>query len=159
MRNLRIDEAHEFEQEKGAVIAELDAQRGRAVGPGSKSDPAAAVRQGRRPTATRSSASATTSRAPPPTIIKSHYDKWYHPNNASLVIVGGFDPDKALAAIKKLFGPIPAAKLPPRRRSRPIELHQAGPAERWTSKFDVPRLVMGFNTVRIGEPADYAAWT
>src|SRR2546423_1778622 len=22
-------------------------------------------------------------------VIKAHYDKWYHPNNASLVIVGG----------------------------------------------------------------------
>ena len=37
-----------------------------------------------------------------PEIIKGFYDRWYHPNNASLVVVGGFDEDKALAKIKAL---------------------------------------------------------
>ena len=32
-------------------------------------------------------------------IIKRHYDKWYHPNNAALVVVGGFDADEALKKI------------------------------------------------------------
>src|SRR5262249_57577468 len=45
-------------------------------------------------------------------VIKAHYDKWYHPNNASLIVCGGFDPDRALAQIKELFGPIPRARLP-----------------------------------------------
>ena len=57
MQNLRIDEKHEFQQEKGAVISELRARRRRAVGPRTENDPAAAVRPQRIPTAIRSSAS------------------------------------------------------------------------------------------------------
>ena len=40
-------------------------------------------------------------------IIKKHYDRWYHPNNAVLVVAGGFDEKDALEFIKKLFTPNP----------------------------------------------------
>src|SRR5438270_653899 len=48
-------------------------------------------------------------------VIKAYYDRWYHPNNACLLIVGGFDPDQVLARVKELFGPIPKGKLPERK--------------------------------------------
>ena len=80
-------------------------------------------------------------------IIKAHYDKWYHPNNASLVVCGGFDPDKALAKIKKLFGPIPKAELPERKPLSQEKLTRPARLE-MDSKFDVPRMLMGCNTVR-----------
>ena len=41
-----------------------------------------------------------------------YYHTYYHPNNATLVLVGDFNPAKALELIKKYFGPIPAHELP-----------------------------------------------
>jgi len=46
-------------------------------------------------------------------MLKKFHDTWYVPNNAVLVICGDVDPDKALEMVKKFFGPIPSAKLPP----------------------------------------------
>jgi zinc protease len=153
MRHLRIDEKHEFEQEKGAVIAELEGNEdepweleNKAILPllfGEKTPyghPIIGVREHVR---------AATAK-----IIKSHYDKWYHPNNASLVVVGGFDPDKALARIKELFGPIPSEKLPPRKTVEPRE-RTAPVRKEIDSKFEVDRILMGFNTVKVGDPEDY----
>jgi zinc protease len=39
---------------------------------------------------------------------------YYAPSNAVLTIVGDFDPDEALAAVKKYFGSIPRQPAPPR---------------------------------------------
>src|ERR1700688_2706708 len=39
---------------------------------------------------------------------------YYAPNNAVLTLVGDFDPDEALAKVKKYFGPIPAQDPPPK---------------------------------------------
>ena len=97
---------------EGGGHRRAEGERGPAVGPGVQGDPAAAVPEGRRRTGTRSSARSSTSAAATAEIIKRYYDQWYHPNNAALVVVGGFDPDEALAKIKKLFGPIPKGELP-----------------------------------------------
>src|SRR5262249_32426757 len=90
MRNLRIDKAHEFEEEKGAVISELERNEDepwdlelKAIlpelfGKGPYGYPVIGERAHVR--------DATAE------IIKSYYDRWYYPNNASLIIVGGFDP-------------------------------------------------------------------
>src|SRR5262245_30079510 len=153
MRNIRIDAKHEFEQEKGAVISELD---GNEDNPGDleyksilpllfpKDSPYSHPVIGERKHVRGATAE----------IIKRHYDKWYHPNNASLVIVGGFDADAALAKIQKLFGPIPKGELPPRKT--PTEYKdRAGPVRKeFDSKFELPRMLMGFNTVAVGTPDD-----
>ena len=47
-------------------------------------------------------------------MLKHFHDAWYAPNNAILVIAGNVDPTATLAKIRKLFGPIPARKLPER---------------------------------------------
>jgi zinc protease len=47
-------------------------------------------------------------------MLKKFYDTWYAPNNAILVIVGAVEPEKTLGTVKKLFGPIPAKKIPER---------------------------------------------
>jgi zinc protease len=149
MRNLRIDQKHEFQQEKGAVIEELQRNEDspfdleeKAILPllfgktGPYGHPVIGEREHVR--------GATAE------IIKAHYDRWYHPNNASLVIVGGFDPDKALTKVKELFGPIPAAELPERKRFR--EIKRAKPVHtEFESKFQLPRMIMGFNTVRAAD--------
>jgi zinc protease len=152
MRNLRIDTAHEFEQEKGAVIGELeqdedepwDLER-KAILPllFGKHNP-----YGHPVIGEREHVRAATAE-----VIKAYYDRWYYPNNASLVICGGFDPDQALAKIKQLFGPLPKGNLPPRKTVTPVKPKRP---ERLVmdSKFDVPRLLMGFNTTTTRDP-DY----
>ncbi|HEV3440487.1 MAG TPA: pitrilysin family protein [Gemmata sp.] len=153
MRNIRIDEKHEFEEEKGAVISELN---GNEDQPGElesktilpllfpKDSPYSHPVIGE-----KAHVQAATAE-----IIKRHYDKWYHPNNASIVIAGGFDADEALAKIKKLFGPIPKTTLPPRKPATFFK-DRAGPIHKdFESKFDVPRMLMGFNSVAIGTPDD-----
>ena len=153
MRNLRIDEKHEFEKEKGAVISELKRDEDM---PGDlenktilpllfpKESPYSHPVIGEK----KHVADATAA------IIKSHYDKWYHPNNASLVMVGGFDADAALADIKKLFGPIPPAKLPARRPPAFFKERMGPVHKEFVSTFDMPRMLMGFNSVAIGSPED-----
>jgi zinc protease len=145
MRNLRIDAAHEFQQEKGAVCAELDRNEDepwdleqKAILPllFGKKNPYGHPVIGERDHVQHATAE----------IIKAHYDKWYHPNNASLVICGGFDPDKALAKVKELFGPIPKGKLPERKKAEPVT--RKGPERlEIESKFDVARLLIGYNSV------------
>ena len=151
MRNVRIDAKHEFEQEKGAVIAELKRNEDgpwdleqKAILPllFPKDSPYSHPVIGQE----------THVRAATAEVIKRYYDQWYHPNNASLIVVGGFDPDQALPLIKKLFGPIPKGELPPRK---PATSHKdrAGPVRgEFASKFELPRMLMGFNTCGVTDP-------
>jgi len=154
MRNLRIDARHEFEQEKGAVCAELDRNEDRPwdlelklILPllfGTKAP------YGHPVIGERKHVHAATAE-----VIKAYYDKWYHPNNAVLVVVGGIDPDKVLAKIKELFGPILKKELPPRKPEMPSE--RKGPLKKdFASKFFQPRLLLGYNTCKTGDPDYYA---
>ena len=54
--------------------------------------------------------------------LKRFYARWYHPNNAIMVIAGDVDPATTIAKVKALFGPIPAAPLPPRAIAHPEPL-------------------------------------
>jgi len=56
-------------------------------------------------------------------MLQKFYDTWYAPNNAILVIVGNVDQGRALAEVKKLFGEIPAKKIPekPAVSLRPVK--------------------------------------
>ncbi len=47
-------------------------------------------------------------------MLRKFHNTWYAPNNAILIIVGDVQPAQALEQVKKLFGGIPAAKLPAR---------------------------------------------
>ncbi len=152
MRNLRIDAKHEFQQEKGAVINELARNEdepwdleGKAILPLLFG---AAAPYGHPVIGERDHVKAANAE-----VIKAHYDTWYHPNNASLVIVGGFDADEAMKLVKKHFGAIPAGKLPERKPLPKAETKRPARLE-MESKFDAPRLLMGFNTVRITDPDD-----
>ena len=153
MRNVKIDEKHEFEQEKGAVISEL---KGNEDQPWDQEYKAvlSQLYPKMNPYAHPVIGEEKHVRTATAEIIKRHYDKWYHPNNASLVVCGGFDPDEAMVKIRKLFGPIPKGELPARK---PAPLHPARKEivrKEMESKFDVPRLLMGFNTVASKHPDD-----
>lgn len=153
MRNLKIDERHEFEQEKGAVTAELERNEDQPWDLESKQI-LPALFGNKAPYGHPVIGERAHVRAATADVIKSYYDKWYHPNNAAIIVVGGIDADKVLARIKELFGPIPKKELPPRKEYTPIV--RKGPVKiEFASKFFVPRLLMGFNTCKTGEPDDY----
>jgi zinc protease len=151
MRNLKIDEKHEFQQEKGAVISELDRDEDepwdleqKTILPllfGAKTPyghPVIGEKQHVR--------NATAE------IIKKHYDRWYHPNNAVLVVAGGFDEKDALETIKKLFSPIPKGELPPRKPIPEQKPRTETVRQKFASKFPTPRLLYGFNAVTETHP-------
>ena len=41
-----------------------------------------------------------------PQELRDYYEKWYHPTNQGIIVVGDVDVDKTEAKIKELFGPI-----------------------------------------------------
>jgi zinc protease len=151
MRYLKIDEKHEFQQEKGAVISELDRDEDepwdleqKTILPllfGHKTPYGHPIIGEKRHV-----------RAATADVIKKHYDRWYHPNNAVLVIAGGFDEKDALETIKKLFGPIPKAELPDRKPIPKASPRTEIVRKKFESKFPTPRLLFGFNTVTETDP-------
>ncbi|MBY0229256.1 MAG: insulinase family protein [Gemmataceae bacterium] len=156
MRNTVVDKAHEFDKEKGAVINELAGGEDKpwdleykALLPllFGKSHPYGHPVIGEK----RHVADADEK------TITGFYDKWYHPNNAALVLVGGFDPGEAMAAIKELFGGIPRAKLP-ERKALPKESPRLPARAAFKSKFSQPRLLWAVQTVPSGHE-DHAALT
>ena len=38
--------------------------------------------------------------------LRDYYEKWYHPTNQGIIVVGDVDVDHVEAQIKKLFGPM-----------------------------------------------------
>src|SRR5262245_2009821 len=149
MRNVRIDKDHEFDKEKGAVIHELTGNEDRAWDIESKR--ILPVLFGKEhPYGHPVIGEEKHVRDATEKVIKDHYDRWYHPNNAALVMVGGFDADEAMKTIEKLFSPIPREKLPARKPvpEKPVKL--PGRLE-MVSKFSVPRLMLAFPTVTAGD--------
>ncbi len=148
MANLRIDSKHEFEQEKGAVIEELKRNEDQPwelesktllpilFGPKSPyGHPVIGMESHVR--------GATAS------VILDYYKRWYHPNNALVVVAGAINPDEALAKIEKALGSIPAGRLPPRKATTPfptLPVRKTIP-----SKFEVPRILLGFPTVVVDD--------
>jgi zinc protease len=44
--------------------------------------------------------------------LKEFYDVFYHPNNATAMLIGDFEEEEALATLSRHFGPIPVSRLP-----------------------------------------------
>lgn len=81
--------------------------------------------------------------------LLNYYRTYYMPNNATLVLVGDFNSEKALALIKKYMGALPAGKLPrepysfdtPQQGPRKITIRREGNAERVLMGYKVPDLL------------------
>jgi zinc protease len=56
--------------------------------------------------------------------VKSFFRKWYAPSNATLTIVGDFDPAKTKALVEKYFGSLPSAPKPAKPEVAPARLTQ-----------------------------------
>ncbi len=94
--------------------------------------------------------------------VKAFFREWYGPDNASLAIVGDFDPRVAKELVEKYFGPIPSG--PPAKRPDIPEPRLAGVTRETLEDpmAELPRLDLAWNGVRAfssDEPAgDVLAW-
>jgi len=55
-----------------------------------------------------------------PDDLKHWYQRWYAPNNATLVVVGDVDPAKVRELAEKYFGPLPPSELTPPRLDQEV---------------------------------------
>lgn len=75
---------------------------------------------------------------------RAWYDRWYAPNNATLVVVGAVSPAEVEALARKHFGALPARALP--RRGAIRELPEPGERElRLQLPGQVPALYLAWN--------------
>ncbi|HET9533166.1 MAG TPA: pitrilysin family protein, partial [Blastocatellia bacterium] len=86
--------------------------------------------------------------------MKAYYDLWYHPRNATLVLVGDFNTAETLDKIEQLFGQVPPGPEP--RELRVVEPEQRG-EKRVIVKKDTPveRLLIGYHVPAVGEPDSF----
>lgn len=85
--------------------------------------------------------------------LKRWYQHWYHPNNATLVIVGDLSVNNSMALIRQYFGPIAQQAVPtttppvvlPERRNHTLDIKVPG---------KLPLLFMGYPTPSIKTTAD-----
>jgi zinc protease len=77
--------------------------------------------------------------------VRDFFRLYYAPNNASLSIVGDFDPDKTKELVEKYFGPIPAGKPvpPPDVTTPPITSEKRITVE---DQVELPRVCMAWVT-------------
>ncbi|HEX5734352.1 MAG TPA: pitrilysin family protein [Blastocatellia bacterium] len=87
--------------------------------------------------------------------MKAYYDKWYHPQNATLVIVGDFNTREVVERVHQLYGPLDRGPEP--RPVGIVEPPQRG-EKRVTVKKDTPveRLLIGYHAPAVGDADSYA---
>ncbi|MDH4150330.1 MAG: insulinase family protein, partial [Betaproteobacteria bacterium] len=85
--------------------------------------------------------------------IREFYDKWYAPNNATVVVVGDVEPAEVFALAEKYFGAIPHKVLPSRKPQ--TEPPQLG-VKRLTVKApaELPYVLMAYQVPRMEKPAE-----
>ena len=89
--------------------------------------------------------------------VTDFFKTYYAPNNAVLVLAGDFEPDDALAKVKKYFGNIPSQQAPPK-----VDLSEEGHyGERRETIYDplarLPQLLAGYHIPPGNTPDNYAA--
>jgi len=77
--------------------------------------------------------------------LRDWYQKWYAPNNATLVVVGDVDPEEVHALAKKYFGPLKPSDISAVKPR--LEVAQRGRKEiKVEAPAKVPYLMMGYKT-------------
>lgn len=88
--------------------------------------------------------------------LREFYNTFYWPNNATVVLVGDFQPDEALSVVAKHYGKIPSAPKsipdvyttePRQEGERRFEINRAG---------DLPRLLIGYHVPEASHADNYA---
>ncbi|MFO0706824.1 MAG: pitrilysin family protein [Nitrospira sp.] len=87
--------------------------------------------------------------------LQRHYDTYYSPNNATLIVVGDIKADALLPTIKHLFEPIPKGPTP--KPTLAVEPEQRG-ERRFLLKREaqVPFVMMGFRVPNYSSDDSYA---
>src|SRR5579884_1852533 len=86
---------------------------------------------------------------------QAYYHRYYHPNNATLVLAGDFDTEQVLAKVFRAFGSIPAGPPAPKMvLEEPSQRGERRLVVRWRSK--VPRLAIAYHAPQIAHPDSYA---
>jgi len=86
---------------------------------------------------------------------QNYYRRYYHPNNASLVITGDFETEEVLRKVERVFGAIPQGpSVPTMRLKEPEQRGERRLVVRWRSK--VPRLAIAYHAPEIAAPDSYA---
>ncbi|HZJ94482.1 MAG TPA: pitrilysin family protein [Thiopseudomonas sp.] len=86
--------------------------------------------------------------------LRDWHERWYVPNNATLVIVGDVQPDEVKTLVTRYFANIPARPLPAVKQ--PVELDE--PGERSITlhlKTQLPSIMMGFNVPSLTSSDDH----
>ena len=86
--------------------------------------------------------------------VKAFFRLYYAPNNATLAVVGDFDPAAAKKLIQKYFGDLPQGK-PVQRPSVPMGKLEAGKRLVYEDRVQVPRLYIQWPTVGFKRDDDY----
>jgi zinc protease len=75
--------------------------------------------------------------------LRAWYQRWYAPNNATVVVVGDVDPKQVLALARKYFGSLKPSKLePPRPQREPRQRGRRDIVVKAPAR--VPYMLMGF---------------
>lgn len=86
--------------------------------------------------------------------LKAHYDTFYVPNNATIVVVGDFDSTKMMAEIKKSFGNIPKGHETP--KVTVVESEQKGERRLYLKKeAELPVVMAGYHTPDLKDNDSY----
>ena len=86
--------------------------------------------------------------------VKAFFRLYYAPNNATLAVVGDFDPAEAKKLIQKYFGDLPKGE-PVKRPAVPLGSLQASKRLVYEDAVQVPRLYIQWPTVGIKRDDDY----
>ena len=85
--------------------------------------------------------------------LRAWYQRWYVPNNATLVVVGDVNPREVIALARQHFGSVPARKL--ERTSVPAEPPQKEiRRSRLSAPAQVPALYMGYHAPALSVRSD-----
>ncbi len=87
--------------------------------------------------------------------LASWYQRWYRPNNATLVIVGDVNPVQVKNLVDKYFGKLPRGELlPPKSQQEPPQTGERRIITKLPAQ--LPHLMMGYHVPNIGAGIDAA---
>ncbi|NRB62419.1 MAG: insulinase family protein [Saprospiraceae bacterium] len=88
--------------------------------------------------------------------VKEFYDKWYGPNNATMVIAGDFDPEEVKTMVEKYFGEIPSKGEPTPMAPQPVAIDKTIKLMHEDNFAQLPEMRMVWPAVEDGHPDSYA---